>query len=41
MQAGLTICVWEIEDLAALLQERELPAIEGGALKRGKYRVKE
>jgi len=40
MQAGLASRVWEIEDLAALVEERELQAIENGALKRGKYRSK-
>src|ERR1700722_10724437 len=30
MQAGLTSRVWDIEDLAALVEERELQAIEDG-----------
>ena len=40
MQAGLASRVWEIEDLAALVEEQELKAIESGEFKRGKYRVK-
>jgi hypothetical protein len=40
MQAGLASRVWDIEDLAALVEEREIQAIENGDLKRGKYRVK-
>jgi hypothetical protein len=37
MQAGLSSRVWEIEDLAALVEAKELEAIEAGAMKRGKY----
>jgi hypothetical protein len=40
MQAGLAKTVWEIEDLAALVEAEELRAIENGELKRGKYRTK-
>jgi hypothetical protein len=40
MQAGLSKHVWEIEDLAALVEAEELRAIENGELKRGKYRAK-
>jgi hypothetical protein len=32
--------VWEVEELAALLEAKELTAIEGGSMKRGKYRAK-
>jgi hypothetical protein len=32
--------VWNIEDLAALVEEKALQAIEDGALKRGKYQTK-
>jgi hypothetical protein len=31
--------VWEIEDLASLVEAKELRAIENGELKRGKYRT--
>ena len=40
MQAGLSKTVWEIEDLAALVEAQELQAIEDGEMKRGKYRPK-
>jgi IS1 family transposase len=40
MQAGLSSRVWEIEDLAGLVEAKELEAIEAGAMKRGKYRIK-
>jgi len=40
MQAGLSNHVWEIEDLAALVEAKELEAIEKGELRRGKYRPK-
>jgi hypothetical protein len=40
MQAGLAKHVWEIEDLAALVEAEELRAIESGELKRGKYKAK-
>jgi hypothetical protein len=40
MEAGLAKSVWEIEDLAALVEAEELRAIEAGELKRGKYKVK-
>jgi IS1 transposase len=38
MQAGLGKTIWEIEDLAALVEARELQAIDDGKLKRGKYK---
>jgi IS1 family transposase len=40
MQAGLAKTVWEIEDLAALVEAVELQAIDDGKLKRGKYKSK-
>jgi IS1 family transposase len=40
MQAGIATRVWDIEDLAALVEEKELIAIEKGAFKRGKYKIK-
>jgi hypothetical protein len=40
MAAGLSKTVWEIEDLAALVEAQELKAINNGELKRGKYKVK-
>jgi hypothetical protein len=40
MEAGLATRVWELEDLAALVEERELAAIEAGAMKRGAYKKK-
>jgi len=40
MEGGLAKLIWEIEDLAALVEEKELPAIEAGALKRGPYKKK-
>jgi len=40
MEAGLAKSVWEIEDLAALIEAEELRAIENGDLKRGKYKTK-
>ena len=40
LAAGLTNHVWEIEDLAALVEAEELRAIEDGELKRGKYKSK-
>jgi hypothetical protein len=40
MQVGLANRVLEIEDLAALVEEQELKAIESGEFKGGKYRVK-
>jgi hypothetical protein len=40
LHAGLARRVWEIEGLAALVEEKELQAIENGELKRGKYRAK-
>jgi hypothetical protein len=39
-EAGLVKRVWEIEDLAALVETEELRAIENSELKRGKYKVK-
>jgi IS1 family transposase len=39
MQVGVSSRVWEIEDLAALVEAKELEAIEAGAMKRGKYRT--
>ena len=41
MEAGLAKGVWEIEDLAALVEAEELRAIENGELKRGKYKAKQ
>ena len=38
MEAGLTDHAWEIEDLVALLDEREQAEIKAGSLKRGTYR---
>lgn len=38
MEAGLADHVWEIEELAALLEAAEQKAIANGAMKRGKYR---
>ena len=38
MHAGLADHVWEIEELAALLEAEEQRQIEAGALKRGNYR---
>jgi hypothetical protein len=40
MEAGLAKRVWEIEDLAALVDVEELWAIENGELKHGKYKAK-
>jgi hypothetical protein len=40
MEAGLAKHVWEIEDLAALIEAEELRAIENGELKRGTYKAK-
>jgi len=40
MEAGLTDHVWELEELAALVEAKELREIENGAMKRGKYRPK-
>jgi len=40
MQAGIATRVWDLEDLEALVEEKELQAIEDGAMKRGKYRTK-
>jgi IS1 family transposase len=40
MEAGIASHVWEVEELAALLEAKELTAIEGGSMKRGKYRAK-
>jgi hypothetical protein len=40
MQAGLAKTVWEIEDLAALVEAVELQAIDDRKLKRGKYKAK-
>jgi hypothetical protein len=40
MAAGLSKTVWEIEDLAALVEAQELQSIENGDLKRGKYKAK-
>jgi hypothetical protein len=40
MAAGLSKTVWEIEDLAALVEAQELKAIDDGELKRGKYKIK-
>jgi len=40
MAAGLSKTVWEIEDLAALVEAQELQAIENGEMKRGKYKAK-
>lgn len=40
MQAGLAKNVWELEDLAALVEAQELQAIDDGKLKRGKYKAK-
>jgi hypothetical protein len=40
VRAGIESRVWEIEDLAALVEEKELQVIEDGALKRGAYRRK-
>jgi len=34
---GFCSGAWEIEDLVALVEEKELEAIEVGALKRRKY----
>ena len=41
MQAGLVNHVWEIEDLATLVEAKEIEDIEKGELKRGKYRAKQ
>lgn len=41
MQAGLAKTVWEIEDLAPLVEVIELQAIDDGKLKRGKYKAKQ
>lgn len=38
MEAGLADHVWELDELIAVLDNREQEAIEAGALKRGKYR---
>ncbi len=40
MQAGLSSHVWEIEELAALVEAEEQKTISSGALKRGKYKTK-
>jgi len=40
MEAGLTDHVWELSEIAALLEAEEQKAIDGGAMKRGKYQVK-
>jgi hypothetical protein len=40
MQAGLASRVLDIEDLAALVEARELQAMKAGAMKRGKCRAK-
>jgi hypothetical protein len=40
MEAGLAKSVWEIDDLAALVEAEELRAIDAGELKRGKYKTK-
>jgi hypothetical protein len=37
MEAGLTNHVWDIEELAALLEADEEKAIANGAMKRGSY----
>ena len=37
MGAGLADHVWEIEELAALVEAEEQQAIDTGAMKRGKY----
>ena len=41
MEAGLSDHVWEIEELVALLEKEEQMAIDAGAMKRGKYRIKD
>jgi hypothetical protein len=40
MEAGLAKSVWEMDDLAALVEAEELRAIEAGEFKRGKYKAK-
>jgi hypothetical protein len=40
MEAGLSKRVWDIDDLAALVEAQELQSIENGDLKRGKYKSK-
>jgi hypothetical protein len=40
MQAGLAKTVWEIEDLAELVEAQELQAIVSGDFERGKYKAK-
>ena len=37
MAAGVTGRVWDIEDIARLVEAEENRAIENGALKRGSY----
>ncbi len=39
MEAKLSSHVWEIEELAALVEAEEQKAIDTGAHKRGKYRI--
>ena len=41
IEAGIADRVWGIDDLAALLEEKELASIEAGEFKRGKYRTKD
>jgi hypothetical protein len=38
MAAGLCDHVWELTDIAKLVEERENAAIENGAMKRGSYK---
>ena len=40
MEAGLSSHVWEIEELAALVEVEEQKSISSGAMKRGKYKTK-
>jgi hypothetical protein len=40
LKFGLANGVWDIEDLAGLVEEKELEAIQKDELKRGKYRTK-
>ncbi len=38
MEAGVTDHVWDVEDIAALLEKKEQEAIKYGALKWGSYK---
>jgi hypothetical protein len=40
MEAGLANHIWELTELAGLLEAEERKFIDSGAMKRGKYKAK-